>query len=116
MEESLGELARLGVGFAAAGEVELLEPFPDLPELAARVVDVLAGRLDPAKGVLAEGDDLGSVAAAELLLDGGDDLVERLRESVRFVPGDEAAGVDGNVEGMLELAEARRSVQARAGR
>ena len=51
--------------------MELLEPFLDLPELAARVVDVLEGRLDPAEGVLAEGDDLGSVAAAELLLDGG---------------------------------------------
>ena len=116
VEEPLGEPARIGVGFAAGGEVELLEPFPDLPEFAARVVDVLAGRLDPAKGVLAEGDDLGSVAAAEQLLDGGDDVVERLREPVRFVPGDEAAGVHGNVEGMLELAEARCGVQARAGR
>ena len=116
VEESLGELARIGVRFAAGGEVELLEPFPDLTELAARVVDVLAGRLDPAKGVLAEGDDLGSVAAAEQLLDGGDDVFERLRESVRFVPGDEAARVHDNVEGMLELAEARCGVQARAGR
>jgi len=107
---------RLGPGLATGSKVQLLEPFPDCAELAVRVVDVLMGRLDPVERMLAEGDDPGLLAAAELAFDTRDDLLERLREPVCLVPADEASGVDGDVEGVLELAKAHRGVPARTGR
>lgn len=113
-EQTLGKLARLGACLATGGEMELLEPLSDFAEFApAGVVDVLMGRLDSAESMLAEGDDLGSVAAAELAVCRGDHLLEPARP-IGLVPSDEAAGMDGDVEGMLELAEARRCLAARA--
>src|SRR5207244_3270577 len=69
-----------------------------------------------AESVLTEGDDAGAVTAIELALDGGDHLLKRLCEPICLVPADEAAGVDGDVEGVLELAKPRSRIPARTGR
>jgi hypothetical protein len=56
------------------------------------------------------------VVTAELRLDRADHLLERSCEPVRLVPGDEAARIGGDIEGVRELTEVGIRLPTRAGR